>query len=94
MQELPKLSTLEATGEEVKLVLNEKKSVQSKNNYYYFSGQLKNLFVSLIAVVLVLLFPLPLLKEKKLIFTITVIVFLFQLCVFLPKIGATNGTAR
>lgn len=94
MQKLPKLSTLEATGEEVKLVLNEKKSVQSKNNYYYFSGQLKNLFVSLIAVVLVFLFPLPLLKEKKLIFTITVIVFLFQLCVFLPGIGATNGTAR
>lgn len=94
LQELPKLSTLEATGEEVKLVLNEKKSIQSKNNYYYFSGQLKNLFVSLIAVVLVLLFPLPLLKEKKLIFTITVIVFLFQLCVFLPGIGATNGTAR
>ncbi len=94
LQTLPELSTLEGTGDDVKLVLNEKKKVQGKNNYFYFSGQVKNLFVSLIGVFLILLFPLPLLKEKKLIFTITVIVFLFQLCVFLPTIGATNGTAR
>lgn len=92
---LPTLATIEAeTGEEVKLVANEETRIQAKNNYFYFSSQIKNLAVALIVVFLTLIFPLPLLKDKKLAILIAVAVFLFQLCVFIPGIKATNGTAR
>ena len=92
---MPTLATIEAeTGEEVKLVANEETRIQAKNNYFYFSSQIKNLAVALIVVFLTLIFPLPLLKDKKLAILIAVAVFLFQLCVFIPGIKATNGTAR
>lgn len=94
LQTLPELSILEWTGEEVKLVLNQTTKIQGKNNYYYFSGQIKNLLIALVVVFLALIFPLPLLKEKKLIMVITVSVALFQVLVFFPWIAATNGTAR
>lgn len=91
---IPILSTLETEDEEIQLVAHEKKKVQNRNNYVLFSNQLRSLFVALLGVALVLLIPLPFFKEKKLILAITVGVFIFQMMVFMPGIGATNRTAR
>ncbi len=91
---MPVLSTLESEDEEVQLVAHEKKRVQKRNNYVLFTNQLRSLVVALLGVLLVVLIPLPFFKENKLIWAITVAVFFFQVMVFLPRIGATNGTAR
>lgn len=92
---IPTLSTLETEGDDpAQLVANTKQKVQKRNNYILFSNQIRNLIVAVIAVLIVLFIPLPLFKEKKLIYFITIAVFLFQLLVFIPSLAATNGNAR
>lgn len=92
---LPSLDTLESQGEEqIQLVAQGKKSVQQRNNYVLFSSQIKNLIIGLIAMLCVMLVPLARFKEKKFVLFVTIVVFLLQLCVFIPGIAATNGEAR
>lgn len=65
------------------------------SNSFYFSRQIRNLIVALLAGACAWLFPLAWLRKQKVIIVLFVLVFLFQLAVFLPEpIGATFNGAR
>lgn len=93
---LPQLNTLESSENltPVKLVSTEKKTIKKRDNYKYFSNQVRSLIISLIIAFIVYLIPITWLKNKKLIWTMLVGVTIFQLLVFVPGLEARYGTAR
>lgn len=94
-QTLPQLSTLEHDGTTpIKLVSEEKKTIKIRNNYKYFTNQVRSLIISLIITIIFLFIPLNWIKNKKLIWTILIGVTIFQLLVFVPWLEAKYGTAR
>lgn len=93
--EIPQLDTLQAEFDEpIALVSNEKTTIKNRDNYKYFSNQIRSLIVSLIVAFVVYLFPTRLLRDKKIIWILLAAVTIFQLLVFVPGLEAKYGTAR
>jgi len=65
------------------------------SNYFYFSRQIRNLVVAIGMAWIAYFFPLKRLRNHKVVIWLFLLVFLFQLAVFLPEpIGATFNGAR
>ena len=92
---LPKLTTLlSENNDDIELVASTQKHIKSRNNYKYFSNQVRSLLISLFLVFLVYLVPMHWIKNKKMILTLMIGVTLFQCLVFIPYFQVTYGTSR
>lgn len=88
------LIKLEKSETESKLVSTQRKTVKNRDNYKYFSNQIRSLIISLIFAFIVYLIPLNLLKKEKMIWAMLIGVTAFQLLVFVPGLEARYGTSR
>ncbi len=64
------------------------------SNYYYFNEQIKNILVSLIPVLGVILIPIKTLKKPSVIISVAIWAILLQLLVFVPWVGIELNGAR
>ncbi len=93
--QLPQLSTLDTDQfTETQLVWNGKQTVKIRDNYYYFSKQVRGLIASIIIAIILYFIPISWLKHKKIIWTMLIWVTLFQLLVFVPWVAGKYNTAR
>lgn len=88
------LIKLEKSETESKLVSTQRKTVKNRDNYKYFSNQIRSLIISLIFAFIIYLIPLNLLKKEKMIWAMLIGVTAFQLLVFVPGLEARYGTSR
>lgn len=92
---LPQLDTLQSEDKTpVSLVESSQKHIKSRNNYKYFSNQVRSLIISLLLAIIVYLIPMRWIKHKKTILTLMIGVTLFQFLVFIPFFQVTYGTSR
>jgi len=93
--QLPQLTTLDADQfNDTPLVWHSKKTVKIRDNYYYFSKQVRGLIASIIIAFILYFIPISRLRHKKVIWTMLIWVTLFQLLVFVPWVAGTYNTAR
>lgn len=88
------LIKLEKSETESKLVSTQRKTVKNRDNYKYFSNQVRSLIISLILAFIVYLIPLNLLKRERIIWAMLIGVTVFQSLVFVPGLEARYGTSR
>lgn len=91
---LPSLETLEDADAAKNLVSVQKKTIKNRDNYKYFSNQIRSLIVSLIGILILYFLPIGWFQNKKMILALLIAVTAFQLLVFVPGLEARYGTAR